>query len=77
MRYIIIGFVKLYQMMPLSSHKMCRFTPTCSEYMIGCLKEYGTFKGLKLGFKRIARCNPLGDFGYDPVPLKGGKNEKN
>lgn len=76
MKYIFIGLVKLYQMMPLESHAMCRHTPTCSNYIIEALKEYGTFKGLYLGIKRILKCNPLGTSGYDPVPKKEKLNEK-
>ena len=68
MRYIFIGLVKLYQLLPLRSHSLCRFTPTCSNYMIEALKKYGTFKGLYLGIKRILRCHPKGKSGYDPVP---------
>lgn len=45
----------------------CRFTPTCSEYTIDALSKYGTLKGVFLGIKRIGRCHPFGDFGYDPV----------
>lgn len=56
--------------MPLSSHSKCRFTPTCSEYMIEALEEHGLFKGLKLGIKRVLRCHPHGKYGYDPVPKK-------
>ena len=68
MRYLIIKLIKLYQALPLSSHKMCRFNPTCSEYMIQALNKYGTIKGLRLGIKRILRCHPKGKYGYDPVP---------
>lgn len=46
---------------------MCRFTPTCSEYMKIAIEKYGTFKGLKLGIKRLLRCHPFGKYGYDPV----------
>ena len=46
---------------------MCRFTPTCSQYMIDAINKYGTFKGIKLGLKRLKRCRPGGGFGYDPV----------
>ena len=49
---------------------MCRFTPTCSAYMIDAINEYGTFKGVKLGIKRILRCHPGGDFGYDPLKIE-------
>ena len=46
---------------------MCRFTPTCSNYMIDALNEYGVLKGLKIGIKRIIRCRPKGGMGYDPI----------
>ena len=46
----------------------CRFTPTCSQYGIEAFKKYGPIKGLWLTVKRIARCNPWGGHGHDPVP---------
>lgn len=46
----------------------CRFTPTCSQYMVEAVMEYGIFKGAWLGIKRILRCHPWGGSGYDPVP---------
>ena len=49
---------------------MCRFTPTCSEYMIEAIEKFGVIKGVKLGIKRISRCHPYGKYGYDPVPSK-------
>ncbi len=68
MKLIIIKIIKVYQKTPLSSHSHCRFTPTCSNYMIGALNEYGFIKGLLLGINRILRCNPFNkNFGYDPV----------
>jgi len=73
MKHLIIYLIKIYQIIPFSSHSMCRFTPTCSEYMIQALEEYGLLKGLKLGIKRIMRCRPKGSFGYDPVPKKENK----
>lgn len=73
MKHVMIFIIKIYQRMPLSSHSMCRFTPTCSNYMIECLEEYGFFKGTYLGIKRILRCRPGGKSGYDPVPKKEKK----
>ena len=46
----------------------CRFTPTCSQYMIDALQIHGPFRGLALGIWRILRCNPFSKGGYDPVP---------
>lgn len=70
MKHIFIFFIKCYQSFPTQAHHMCRFTPSCSEYMIDAINEYGTIKGLKLGIKRILRCRPKGKFGYDPVKMK-------
>lgn len=49
----------------------CRFVPTCSEYAVQALQVHGPLKGLLLAVWRILRCNPLGKFGFDPVPPKG------
>ena len=49
----------------------CRFVPTCSEYAVQALQVHGPVKGLLLAVWRILRCNPLGKFGFDPVPSKG------
>ncbi|MES2891491.1 MAG: membrane protein insertion efficiency factor YidD [Bacteroidota bacterium] len=46
----------------------CRYTPTCSQYGIEAFRKYGAFKGGWLTIKRIARCNPWGGHGPDPVP---------
>ena len=73
MKFLIIYLIRIYQIIPFSGHKMCRFSPTCSEYTIEALEKYGTIKGLKLGFKRIIKCRPMGEFGYDPVPNKEEK----
>ena len=49
----------------------CRFVPSCSQYMLQALQTHGVAKGLLLGSWRILRCNPLGKYGFDPVPPKG------
>ena len=45
----------------------CRHLPTCSDYAIEAIKEFGVLKGIYKGFVRILKCNPLGTSGFDPV----------
>ncbi len=70
MKKCLIFFIRCYQVLPLSTHSYCRFIPTCSEYMIEAIERFGVIKGVSLGLKRIMKCHPKGEFGYDPVPLK-------
>jgi uncharacterized protein len=48
----------------------CRHEPTCSNYMLQAIDEWGAIKGTWLGLKRLGRCHPWGTSGYDPVPKK-------
>lgn len=68
MKTVIIYLIRGYQIIPFIGHSMCRFTPTCSEYMIEAINKYGVKKGIKLGIKRLCKCHPNGEYGYDPVP---------
>ena len=69
---ILIKFIKAYKYLisPLLGNS-CRYLPTCSEYSIDALKEYGFFKGLYMSIKRILSCHPIkflgGGEGFDPV----------
>ncbi len=51
----------------------CRFTPTCSVYAAQAILIHGFWKGSRLAFLRILRCNPFCAGGYDPVPPKHNK----
>ena len=55
--------------------KTCIYYPTCSSYMLQAIKEFGIFKGIYLGTKRLFRCNPKHKGGEDYLPLniKGEK----
>lgn len=70
MKYLLLGFIKVYQMIPGPWHKSCRHIPTCSNYGIEAIIEHGSIKGSWLTIKRILRCNPWGTKGYDPVPKR-------
>ena len=48
----------------------CRYSPSCSQYMIEAIETHGVIKGIYLGTKRILRCHPWGGSGFDPVPPK-------
>ena len=47
--------------------RVCRFTPSCSQYMLEALQRFG-LKGILLGSWRLLRCQPFSHGGYDPVP---------
>lgn len=65
---VMIKCVRFYQLSisPLFPNS-CRYTPTCSAYMIEAIKKYGPLKGGLMGLKRLSRCHPWGGHGHDPV----------
>ena len=69
---LIIKFYKLFISPYLGNN--CRYLPTCSEYFIDSLKEYGAIKGSIKRLKRISSCHPIkflgGGNGFDPVVKK-------
>jgi|UniRef100_A0A7C5KBM8 putative membrane protein insertion efficiency factor len=69
--YFLIFIIRVYQkfISPLKG-RSCIFYPTCSEYAIIAISRFGIFKGSFLAIKRILRCHPLNQGGYDPVPEK-------
>ncbi len=73
MKKILISIIKIYQKIPGPWHNKCRHIPTCSNYAIEAINEYGALKGSYIGIKRIIRCNPFGTSGYDPVKKKEKK----
>jgi putative membrane protein insertion efficiency factor len=73
----IIVLVKIYQYIisPIFP-ATCRYTPTCSHYMIEAINVWGPIRGTFLGLKRIGSCHPWGGHGHDPVPERKKKGVK-
>ncbi len=76
-RLFFITLIKTYQITisPFLGNN-CRFHPTCSSYMIEAITKHGTVEGIKLGMKRISKCHPFGNKGFDPVPLSNKGKSK-
>jgi len=71
MKKLALGLIRLYQL-TISRVKpsSCRYFPTCSQYTYEAIEKFGFVRGVWLGIKRLARCQPLHVGGYDPVPDK-------
>lgn len=68
MKKLLLAIIKIYKyavspLMPSS----CRFTPTCAEYAMEAIRKYGSLKGSALAARRILKCNPFHEGGFDPV----------
>ena len=67
-RVIAIGLIRTYKLIvsPLLP-SACRFHPTCSEYMKDAIEKHGVVKGVGMGLRRLSRCHPFHQGGFDPV----------
>ena len=65
---LAIGLLRIYKLIisPLLP-SACRFHPTCSEYMKEAIEKHGVLKGMGLGLRRLSRCHPFDQGGFDPV----------
>lgn len=71
MNWIALKLIWFYQHVIskyILTHPHCRFTPTCSEYARQAFIKYGFFKALFLTIRRVSKCHPFHDGGYDPLP---------
>jgi len=76
MNRILIAIVQAYRyaLSPfLGQH--CRFHPSCSAYAVEALRQHGTLRGGVLAVRRLARCHPWHDGGFDPVPPAAGATD--
>ena len=69
----LIALIEIYRHMisPLRLPS-CRFMPTCSQYAVDALREYGLLRGTWLAALRLARCGPWHRGGWDPIPERVG-----
>lgn len=74
MKKLILKMIRFYQkyISPMSP-PTCRFYPTCSQYAIEAVEEHGAIKGSYLATRRILKCHPFHEGGFDPVPPKKKK----
>jgi putative membrane protein insertion efficiency factor len=68
MRNVLIGCLRFYKrwISPLLP-SACRFHPTCSQYMCDAVEKHGAARGVWLGLRRLSRCHPFHEGGFDPV----------
>ena len=69
MRQLIRLLIRAYQLgiSPLLGAR-CRFYPSCSQYALEAVSMHGSLRGSALALRRLARCHPFHEGGYDPVP---------
>ncbi len=69
MKRLFITLIHAYRLLlsPFLGHH-CRFTPSCSQYMLAAIEKHGVFSGIWLGLRRLSRCHPWHTGGVDFVP---------
>ena len=68
LRAIAIAPIRLYQRaLSPAMPQRCKYYPSCSEYAIGAVRQYGVLRGVVLAGWRLLRCNPLSNGGFDYV----------
>ena len=68
LKWCCLKLIRVYQYFSKLTPANCRFEPTCSRYTYQAIERFGALKGIYLGAKRILKCHPFHEGGYDPVP---------
>ncbi|MCH7909699.1 MAG: membrane protein insertion efficiency factor YidD [Candidatus Hydrogenedentes bacterium] len=73
MTNLLVGCIRLYQrllspMLVVIGGNACRFHPSCSQYAVEAIQKHGPLRGFGYAIRRILRCQPFCEGGYDPVP---------
>jgi putative membrane protein insertion efficiency factor len=76
-RQLLMWIIRAYQLAisPMLGPR-CRFYPSCSCYAYTAIERYGVLRGLWLGLRRLLRCHPFTEGGYDPVPEAGTSDKR-
>lgn len=66
---MLVLLIRGYQrLVSPSLGRNCRYSPTCSAYALGAIERFGAIRGSAMAVRRLLRCQPLFEGGYDPVP---------
>lgn len=70
-RWLFVAIIRVYQailspVLPAS----CRFYPSCSDYAVESIERFGAIRGMIMAIRRISRCHPWNEGGFDPVPTR-------
>ena len=69
MKQLLLRLIRFYRKnISPRTPPACRYVPTCSQYALTAVERYGAWKGGWMALRRILRCNPFHEGGYDPVP---------
>ncbi|HIC24165.1 MAG TPA: membrane protein insertion efficiency factor YidD [Planctomycetes bacterium] len=74
---VLMGIVRFYQRaISCWLPPLCRFEPSCSQYSLEAIEQHGSWRGALLTVRRLLRCQPFCDGGYDPVPPRGDQTNR-